>query len=386
MESNTQKTTSQVKTKIGNKKSPRFFFGILTLIILIVGGLVGLYLTKISQDLRQQADIGDYTNYECNINDPNACGGNPDQCHCTGGDACTGTECDDDIQRNCEGQGRSYCTNYQGDGMTCCVAGYTCCDSSDGCCSDSGPTRPPNPTTPPGTPTPTIPTTTLTACGYKPCSTNADCLGSELGVICVTADDGDKYCSFSSFKDACQVNPNPNSCCTAGPTITPSPTPTITATPTPTSTPTPTITPTITPTPVISECGFTPCETNTDCKGDLICVVASDDEKYCSKEEYKDSCVENPSTETCCSEPTPTTASEEGSSSYSYSESNSSATVNINNENKTTVAGGTTTNRYAPTEPTLPPELPKTGPEDWIQYLQIGLGTLGIGALLLLFL
>ena len=84
--------------------------------------------------------------------------------------------------------------------------------------------------------------------------------------------------------------------------------------------------------------------------------------------------------------PTDEPSDDDSSSSYSYSESNSSATVNINNENTTTVAGGTATNRYAPTEPTLPPELPRSGPEDWIQYLQIGLGTLGIGALLLLFL
>jgi LPXTG-motif cell wall-anchored protein len=30
--------------------------------------------------------------------------------------------------------------------------------------------------------------------------------------------------------------------------------------------------------------------------------------------------------------------------------------------------------------------LPQTGPEDWLKYLQIGLGVLGAGALLLLFL
>jgi LPXTG-motif cell wall-anchored protein len=34
----------------------------------------------------------------------------------------------------------------------------------------------------------------------------------------------------------------------------------------------------------------------------------------------------------------------------------------------------------------LPSTLPQTGPEDWLKYLQVGLGVLGIGALLLLFL
>lgn len=34
----------------------------------------------------------------------------------------------------------------------------------------------------------------------------------------------------------------------------------------------------------------------------------------------------------------------------------------------------------------LPSTLPETGPEDWLKYLQIGLGVLGVGALLLLFL
>jgi hypothetical protein len=398
MESNIQKTTSQnsekiTEKKIVNKKSPKMFFGVLTLIILVIGGLVGLYLTEIGQDLRQQADLGDYQS-GCTIGSCPA----GQTCHCQDGNACTITACeDDDLIRNCEEQGRSYCVNVYGQSNTCCAVGYKCCANSNGCCSDSGPTKPPNPTTPPGTPTPTtppgtptptIPITTLTECGKTPCSTDLDCLGSELGVICVTADSGDNYCSFGLFQNACKADPNPVNCCTAGPTPTASPTPTITPTPTPTSTPTPTITPTITPTPVISECGYTPCATNNDCEEDLICVIVSDDEKYCSKEEYKDSCIENPGIEACCNEPTPTEASDDddSSSSYSYSESNSSATVNINNENTTTVAGGTATNRYAPTEPTLPPELPRSGPEDWIQYLQIGLGTLGIGALLLLFL
>jgi len=64
-----------------------------------------------------------------------------------------------------------------------------------------------------------------------------------------------------------------------------------------------------------------------------------------------------------------------GSSSSSSSSSSSTAVVNINN--------GSTTIRV---QPTLPPQLPQTGPEDWLKYLQVGLGALGVGALFLLFL
>lgn len=43
--------------------------------------------------------------------------------------------------------------------------------------------------------------------------------------------------------------------------------------------------------------------------------------------------------------------------------------------------------RVIPThKPDMPVELPRTGPEDWAKYLKVGLGALGIGALLLLFL
>lgn len=48
----------------------------------------------------------------------------------------------------------------------------------------------------------------------------------------------------------------------------------------------------------------------------------------------------------------------------------------------TTTAQATT----VPTQPPLPSELPETGPEDWLKNLSIGLGALGVGALLFLFL
>lgn len=81
-------------------------------------------------------------------------------------------------------------------------------------------------------------------------------------------------------------------------------------------------------------------------------------------------------------EPTtvPTTAennnnNDGGSSSSSSSSSSSNVTVNLNNKTTGTAS-----------QPSLPQQLPKTGPEDWLKYLQVGLGALGAGALLLLFL
>lgn len=47
-------------------------------------------------------------------------------CHCTGGDACTGKVCDPDTHSACLNQGRSWCVNQSGNGYTCCVAQYVC--------------------------------------------------------------------------------------------------------------------------------------------------------------------------------------------------------------------------------------------------------------------
>lgn len=96
----------------------------------------------------------DADKFQCDKNDPSACGGQPWRCHCQGGDACTGTKCED-IKTSCENQGRSYCTNHQGFGMTCCFPGYSCCPNGDGCCQGTPPpTNPPSPT-PPTSPSPT---------------------------------------------------------------------------------------------------------------------------------------------------------------------------------------------------------------------------------------
>jgi hypothetical protein len=85
------------------------------------------------------------------------CGGTqcaPEDCHCQGGDACTSLRCEPDIRTSCINQGRSWCVNMTGAGMTCCVAGYVCNPNGDGCVP--GTRTPPPPTrTPTPTPTPT---------------------------------------------------------------------------------------------------------------------------------------------------------------------------------------------------------------------------------------
>ena len=339
--------STKKSSELKNKKKTKMLFSVFALLILLIGGVIGLYMTKISQDLRQQADLGDY-------------GAGDDVCTASGG-VWKGNLCWMGGTATCEGpqsgggdpcaanggicSGTNVIRCKCGNAWVAGKAGSSCndlCGEANLPCDDTcTPTRPPGPTNPPRVPTST---------------------------------------------------PRPTLPPGVTPTITPTPTlpPGVTPTVTPTPTLPPGVTPTVTPTPVPSECGYTPCENDTDCSGSLTCVIANDGEGYCSEPDYENACFNNPGTEACCNEPTPTPTNvpgeEGGSSSYSYSESNSSATVNINNENTTTVAGGTATNRYAPAEPTLPPELPRSGPEDWIKYLQIGLGTLGIGALLLLFL
>lgn len=218
-QTDTSAAKKEVKFAQSPKSNKKIVLGLISLLFLVIGGGIGLYLTKVSQDLRQQADTGSYSNYECNLNDPNACGGKPEQCHCTGGDACTGTECDDSIQASCELQGRAYCTNYQGQGTTCCVPGYVCCSDiygpgEDGCCpgGGGGPTNPPN--------NPTDPPTTIT------------------------------------------------------PTNTPTPSPTITITPTPTTTITPTPTPT---TPVGPQCLDIKMYSITNGQSDIVNLTNNDD-------------------------------------------------------------------------------------------------------------
>ncbi|MEA2056985.1 MAG: hypothetical protein U9O78_04775 [Patescibacteria group bacterium] len=231
------------------------------------------------------------------------------------------------------------------------------------------------------------------------------------------------------------LTPTPTGTLTPTPTVTPSATPT--ATPTPTNTPTPTVTPsatptaTPTPTPKPMECASTPCDDNNDCNGDLVCVTADDGANYCSIVAYVEACQDNPSYEACCTAPTstpvpptdrpvpPTNAPAPTNPPYSspvptqpgqpqtyivetQPECNDVCSVNSDcanmshicyngrcrldvnpeDENCQLPSGGTQVERVA----TQPQELQQAGPKDWLQYLKAGIGALGAGLLLLLFL
>ncbi|HCR80981.1 MAG: RNA polymerase sigma factor, sigma-70 family [Candidatus Pacebacteria bacterium GW2011_GWA1_46_10] len=156
---------------------------------------------------------------------------------------------------------------------------------------------------------------------------------------CQGKDPGDR-CGNNAPYGTCRAQSDGDCVCRttedAAPTPTPTHTPTLTPTPTPSNVPTPTPTeeptPTVEPTPTPGD--------GVGGGGDDTNIIATAD-----------------------------------------SSSNAEANVTLNEGTST---GGTSTTTGG--QPTLPSELPQTGPEDWLKYLQIGLGVLGAGALLLLFL
>ncbi|MBD3279609.1 MAG: hypothetical protein GF390_02765 [Candidatus Pacebacteria bacterium] len=198
----------------------------------------------------------------------------------------------------------------------------------------------------------------------------------------------------------------------------------------PSSTPTVTLTPTATAAP--GECGAS-CTTNADCSSDL-CV----NNTICALAEYQDACAADPTQANCCQPqpsatatvgptatipagmtPDPTDPANQDEQTYTnnttvdcndYCANDSDCTnvshichnnqcrldSNPDDENCQTSSGGSyvTVNqstydgyvsaRSTTTQPTIPEELPSTGWEDLGKYVKIGLGVLGIGALLLL--
>lgn len=159
-------------------------------------------------------------------------------------------------------------------------------------------------------------------CGYSPCELDADCSDD---LVCITADDGDNYCAVSDYEAACADDPTVTNCCEE---------------PTEETT---------------YACGEKGCTDNFDCDAGYICVSADDGNNYCGEPDYKAACADDPSETSCCTAPSSTPT----------------PTLTI-----TPTAG----------QPDLPEELPQSGPEDWLRYLQAGLATLGAGALLLLLL
>lgn len=123
------------------------------LLLLITLPLSIMFIANRNQlsDVRSRAE-GLYPNchtgagFACCSNDPTSCGGHPDQCHCQGGNACTGTVCEPNIETSCRNQGRSWCDNMNGFGKTCCAVGYTCCSGIPGCCNGGGGSGTPIPT------------------------------------------------------------------------------------------------------------------------------------------------------------------------------------------------------------------------------------------------
>ena len=224
------------------------------------------------------------------------------------------------------------------------------------------------------------------ACGINNCETNADCEGD---LICVTTEavDSDglniKFCSEEDYEDACVADPSEETCCEEPDKI---------------------------------ACGISSCETDSDCEGDLVCVttdvVDSDgvNIKFCSEEDYEDACIDDPSEETCCEEPeetitvtttatTTATPTQEVTTVITTVGCNESCNENADCSNISHICyeGACRLDVNPDSEQCLLPngestiERPVTvptesGPEEWMQYLKAGLGTLGIGALLLLLL
>ncbi len=178
--------------------------------------------------------------------------------------------------------------------------------------------------------------------------------------------------------------------------------------------PTPSATPS--PTPEPGECGSENCAADTDCAGDLVCVTADDGSNYCAEEEYQDACIVDPGFDTCCTAPTSTptatpteeptntpppdsTSTPEPTSIQTVDTSvdcNDACTTNADCDNIShicyngrcrldvnpedeycrTPQGETTVERI------ITP--PVSGPQDWLNFLKIGIGAIGAGLLILL--
>ncbi len=180
-------------------------------------------------------------------------------------------------------------------------------------------------------------------------------------------------------------------------TQTPTPTGQLTSTPTPTgqltSTPTPTGQLTSTPTPTTTAYGC-----NKACSDDSQCKTVNSN--YVCSIEHGNVCrLEGNRGNTDCetpgatNTPTPTAAigcndscvtnADCANPAHICYQTNTGAKVCRLDSNPDSVSCSPA---YAQAQPTLPPSLPQTGPEDWALWLKAGLVTLGLGAALLLLL
>lgn len=189
----------------------------------------------------------------------------------------------------------------------------------------------------------------LFTCGESGCTNSDDC---EDGYVCVSTSETDdennivKYCANEDYLDACVDSPSEANCCEAQVTVTP----TTTVTPTVTVTPTTTVTPTVTVTPTTT---VTQTTTPTGSVTTVITTVG---------------CNESCNANADCS-----------NISHICYDGQCRLDVNPTDAQCKLSNGETTIVR--------PIEVPtESGPANWINYIKVGLGTLGIGALLLLLL
>lgn len=231
------------------------------------------------------------------------------------------------------------------------------------------------------------------ACGVVGCSADNDC---GTGLICVTASDTKKYCAKESYKTACAASPSTASCCTP-------------------------------PETELIACGESGCKTTDDCEDGLVCISTSKTDtagnivKYCADDKYLDACVATPNAKNCCEAPVTatvtTTVTATTTATVTATQTVTATTTPGVTTVITTVGCNDTCNANAdcsnishicyqgscrldvnPTdsqcklpsgETTIvrPVKVPtQSGPADWMNYVKAGLGTLGVGALLLLLL
>jgi len=200
---------------------------------------------------------------------------------------------------------------------------------------------------------------------------------------CTDITGGDHICVETDEGNFCRLEDNENSLtCTPA---TPTPTPTGTPTPTPTGTPTPTPT----PTPTLG-CNDG-CEVNADCSdSNHICVTTDDGTDRCRLEGYEEeeNCVRPTPTPTPSPTPTPTLGCNDPcDTNADCSDIDHICVTTADGSDRCRLEGfEEQTNCVEPAQPTLPPVLPETGPEDWLNWLKAGLVTLGIGTALFLLL
>lgn len=350
-----QPAQKNAPAKAGKKRfSPKMIIGGLVVLLLMVGAGIGLYLTQQPQDIRQQAH--DVT--------------------CGEGES-TGNSC----------VGSQYCRPGGSQKGNCnsgiCCANWAIDDSGDEDFYDPVP----------GPPAPPPPGSTRSAdgtrngCGYLnntgstlppgPCNAQENCGGTDCkqfkfkcGTLCY-----DTACGASACVD------------TTPPPAPPPPPPPVGVPPPP------------------PECATRTTQATCTAAGPGCTWSTCGDVGMCHSSGVTPDCpcaqvitpAENPSTGECQEFPTPCdvptgwtvvdACEDEPEPTPTPTPTPTGSPTPTPTPTPTIIASAPTpTPTPEPEQPVLPNTLPQSGPEDWLRYLQMGLGILGIGALLLLFL